>query len=211
LSKNIGNMTDNIETWLNQIAENPKQYEGKFVIHDGKNLLFVSPTVKEADDWRKSQQVQYAMPLRLFLVPYHFGSVRLRMLKIKSLSAGEWTPTYPVKFVLDDGSHFELDMLVDSGADITFIPKAIGEQLGLTRSRHETTFTAYGVGSELSYLVREMPIKIDDTELTIRLLWGQDEGVADILLGRLDVFDHFDVLFSQKNKQVRFIPPITPL
>jgi predicted aspartyl protease len=200
-------MSKDKENWLKQISENPKQYEGKFVIHDEENIVFVGNTVKEADDWRKNQQIQYAIPLRLFLVPYHFGSVRLRMLKIKSLSAGEWTPTYPIKFILDNGSHFELDMLVDSGADITFIPKAIGEQLGLTRSRHETTFTAYGVGSEVSYLVREMPIKIDDTELTIRLLWGQDEGVADILLGRLDVFDHFDVFFSQKNRTVKFIPP----
>ena len=200
-------MTNNIENWLKQISDNPSQYEGKFVIHNEKEILFVSPFIKEADDWRKSKQLQYSNALRLFLVPYHFGSVRLRMLKIKSLSAGEWTPTYPVKFILDDGSHFELDMLVDSGADITFIPKNIGEQIGLTRAPHETTFTAYGVGSELSYLVREMPIKIDETELTIRILWGQDDGVADVLLGRLDVFDHFDVLFSQKNRQVKFIPP----
>ena len=200
-------MANNIENWLKQISDNPSQYEGKFVVHNEREILFVSAAIKEADDWRKSKQIQYSNALRLFLVPYHFGSVRLRMLKIKSLSAGEWTPTYPVKFILDDGSHFELDMLVDSGADITFIPKTIGEQIGLIRAPHETTFTAYGVGSELSYLVREMPIKIDETELTIRILWGQDDGVADVLLGRLDVFDHFDVLFSQKNRQVKFIPP----
>ena len=59
------------------------------MIHNEKEILFVSPFIKEADDWRKSKQLQYANALRLFLVPYHFGSVRLRMLKIKSLSAGE--------------------------------------------------------------------------------------------------------------------------
>lgn len=202
-------MSKDKESWIKLILENPTFYEGKYIIHDGDNLLFIGATIDEADNWRKNQEAQNPKPLRLFLVPYHFGSVRLRMLKIKSLSAGEWTPTYPVKFKLDDNSFLELDMLVDSGADITFIPKPIGERLGFTRSRHETIFTAYGVGSELSYLVREMPIKIDDTELTIRLLWGQDEGVADILLGRLDVFDHFDVLFSQTNRHVKFISPDT--
>ena len=196
------------QNWMKPIWDNPKQYEGKFVVHDEKNVLFISVDIKEADDWRTKNQIQYEIALHLFLVPNHFGSVRLRMLKIKSLSAGEWTPTYYVKFVLDDGSHLELEMIVDSGADITFIPKNVGERLGFTRSRHETTFSAYGVGSELSYLVREIPIKIDDTELNIRLLWGQDEGVNDILLGRMDVFDHFDVLFSQKNRQVKFIPPL---
>lgn len=196
-----------MENWIKQISDNLQQYKGKFVVHNEKNVLFADKNLKEAENWRKNWQAKYDNNLRLFLVPVHFGSVRLLMLKIKSLSAGEWTPTYPVKFVLDDGSLFELDMLVDSGADITFIPKIIGERLGFTRSRHETTFTAFGVGSELSYLVREMPIKIDETELTIRLLWGQDEDVTDVLLGRLDVFDHFDVLFSQRNSTVKFIPP----
>jgi predicted aspartyl protease len=199
-----------METWIKQISNNPQQYKGKFVVHNVQTVLFASTSIKEASNWRQNQQALYPNNLRLFLVPRHFGSVRLLMLKIKSLSAGEWTPTYPVKFILDDGSHYELDMLVDSGADITFIPKLVGEQLGFTRSRHETAFTAYGVGSELSYLVREMPIKIDETEITIRLLWGQDEDVTDVLLGRLDVFDHFDVLFSQRNNTVKFILPQSP-
>ena len=82
-------MTNNIENWLKQISDNPSQYEGKFVVHNEKEILFVSSIIKEADDWRKSKQLQYTNALRLFLVPYHFGSVRLRMLKIKSLSAGE--------------------------------------------------------------------------------------------------------------------------
>ena len=73
-------MSKDKENWIKQILENPKKYEGKFVIHDEENIVFISNTVKEADDWRKNQQIQYAIPLRLFLVPHHIGSVRLRML-----------------------------------------------------------------------------------------------------------------------------------
>ena len=201
-------MAKDTQNWMKPIWDNPENYAGKFIVHNEKNVLFISNDIKEAHKWCTSQQSQYDTLLCLFLVPRHFGSVRLRMLKIKSLSAGEWTPTYPVKFILDDGSHLVLEMIVDSGADITFIPKKVGEQLGFVRSRHETTFTAYGVGSELSYLVREIAIKIEETELTVRLLWSQDESVEDILLGRLDVFDHFDVLISQRNRKVKFIPPL---
>lgn len=93
-----------MENWLEQISKNPKLYEGKFIIHNEKKVLFTGLTIKEADDWRKNQQVKFENNLRLFLVPFHFGSVRLRMLKIKTLSAGEWTPTYPIKFKLDNGS-----------------------------------------------------------------------------------------------------------
>lgn len=79
------------QNWMKPIWDNPKQYEGKFVVHDEKNVLFISADIKEADDWRTKNQIQYEIALHLFLVPNHFGSVRLRMLKIKSLSAGEWT------------------------------------------------------------------------------------------------------------------------
>ena len=74
-------MANNIENWLKQISDNPSQYEGKFVVHNEREILFVSAAIKEADDWRKSKQIQYSNALRLFLVPYHFGSVRLRILR----------------------------------------------------------------------------------------------------------------------------------
>jgi predicted aspartyl protease len=198
-------MSKEFKHWQEIVYEYLDLYEGKFVVHTETAVLFSDDDMLVAENWIQLNRNKFQESLRLFLVPRHFGSVRLRMLKIKSLSAGEWSPTYPIKFILDDNSIIELEMLVDSGADTTYIPKKVGERLGLTRSKHESTFTAYGVGSEVSYLVREMPIYIDDKSLTIRLLWGQDDSIADVLLGRLDVFDKFDVLFSQKNKRITFI------
>ena len=197
-------MKKEIKHWQEIVYDYLDQYEGKFVVHTETAVLFSDEDMRVAENWIQLNRYKFQDALRLFLVPKHFGSVRLRMLKIKSLSAGEWSPTYPIKFILDDNSIIELEMLVDSGADTTYIPKKVGERLGLTRAKHESTFTAYGVGSEVSYLVREMPIQIDDKSLTIRLLWGQDDSISDVLLGRLDVFDKFDVLFSQKNKKITF-------
>jgi predicted aspartyl protease len=199
-------MSKEFKHWQEIVYEYLDQYEGKFVVHTETAVLFWDDDMLVAENWIQLNRNKFQEALRLFLVPKHFGSVRLRMLKIKSLSAGEWSPTYPIKFILDDNSIIELEMLVDSGADTTYIPKKVGERLGLTRAKHESTFTAYGVGSEVSYLVREMPIQIDDKSLTIRLLWGQDDSISDVLLGRLDVFDKFDVLFSQKNKKITFTP-----
>jgi predicted aspartyl protease len=199
-------MSKEFKHWQEIVYEYLDLYEGKFVVHTETAVLFSDDDMLVAENWIQLNRNKFQEALRLFLVPKHFGSVRLRMLKIKSLSAGEWSPTYPIKFILDDNSIIELEMLVDSGADTTYIPKKVGERLGLTRAKHESTFTAYGVGSEVSYLVREMPIQIDDKSLTIRLLWGQDDSISDVLLGRLDVFDKFDVLFSQKNKKITFTP-----
>jgi hypothetical protein len=52
-----------------------------------------------------------------------------------------------------------------------------------------------------------MRVSINDIPLTIKIIWGQDEqGEEEALLGRLDVFDRFDVLFSQKKRKVVFLP-----
>lgn len=43
-------MTYNTENWLKQISDNPTQYEGKFVVQNEKEILFVSAAIKEADE-----------------------------------------------------------------------------------------------------------------------------------------------------------------
>jgi predicted aspartyl protease len=194
------------EYWTDIIRENPSAYEGKFVVHTDTDILFVSENMKEAENFLKSNSTNYSNISGLFLVPHHFNLIRLRMLKIKSLTTGEWTPTYKVKFLLDDGTESNVDMIVDTGADVTFIPKVVGEQLGLVRVPHEFVAEARGVGSLVPYLLRQMKVNIEGKTIEIRLLWGQDEQIEDVLLGRLDVFDHFDVLFSQKKREVIFIP-----
>lgn len=196
------------EYWTDIIRENPSIYEGKFIVHTDTEIFFASDNMFEAENFLKSNRTDSdsSKKLGLFLVPHHFNLIRLRMLKIKSLMTGEWTPTHEVKFILDDGTESSVNMIVDSGADVTFIPKVIGEQLGLTRAPHEFVAEARGVGSLVPYLLRQMKVNIEGKTIEIRLLWGQDEQIEDVLLGRLDVFDHFDVLFSQKKREVIFIP-----
>lgn len=196
--------TGKSQRWVQHILKSPLEYEGKFVIHTDDKILFSSENMIEAEDWAKKNQPFFAEELLLFLVPRHFEQVRLRMLKIKSLSAGEWMPTCLVVFFLPNGESTKIEMLVDSGADVTYVPWKIGKRLGFEKSLGESTLTALGVGSKVSYLIRENKVQIEQTELTIHLLWGQDEGIGDVLLGRLDVFDHFDITFSQHRRKVLF-------
>jgi gag-polyprotein putative aspartyl protease len=196
------------DNWTNKVLKNLPRYEHKFIVHTDTEILFESADMLEANKWRIAYQTANGLGdvMSLYFVPRHFDSVRIRMLKVRSILTGQWEPMYPVLFSLDDGASLNLNMLVDSGADISFISKNIGEQLGLKKAAHETVETAFGVGSRLSYLNRTLNVKIDDTELSVRFLWSQDEGVDDIILGRLDVFDRFDVLFSQKKRKVIFLP-----
>ena len=127
------------EYWTDIIRENPSLYEGKFIVHTDTDILFASENMKNAQIFLTSNSSNYLNISGVFLVPHDFGAIRLRMLKIKSLTTGEWTPTHKVKFILDDGSESPVDMIVDSGADVTFIPKIVGEQLGLIFSKKETS------------------------------------------------------------------------
>jgi gag-polyprotein putative aspartyl protease len=194
------------QIWMQEVLKNSKTYEYKFVVHNATTVLFASENLRETQAWVKDNEGRFEEELSIFLVPNDFGAIRLRMLKIKSLSSGEWTPTYPVQFIGEDGAIIKIEMIVDSGADVTFIPKKIGQQLGFVKSHGEAVEMASGVGSKVSYLVRKNAILINDIELNIHLLWGQDDKIGDILLGRMDVFEHFDVTFSQSREKIIFTP-----
>ena len=199
--------TEKKEYWTDIIRKNPSAYESKFIIHNDTEIFFVHENMIEAEKFLKQNEADYLKGLGVFLVPRDFGAVRLRLLKIRSLMTGEWTPTHVVNFMLDDGTQSPVEMIVDSGADITYLPKKVGERLGMVRSPHELILEARSVGSIVPYVFRQMTVNIDGVILTIRTIWGQDEQEEEeALLGGLDVFDHFDVLFSQKNRKVFFIP-----
>jgi gag-polyprotein putative aspartyl protease len=195
------------EYWEDIIRKNPSAYEGKFIIHNDTEIFFVHENMLEAEMFLKKNNADYLKGLGVFLVPHHFGMIRLRLLKIRSLMTGEWTPIHLVNFILDDGTESPVEMIVDSGADITYLPKKVGSRLGLVRSPHDLVFEARSVGSTISYVYRQMSVNINGITLTIKIIWGQDDqGEDEALLGRLDVFDRFDVLFSQKKRKVIFLP-----
>lgn len=195
------------EYWRDIIRKNPSAYEGQFVVHNETEIFFVHEDMITAENFLKKNNPDFHNELSMFLVPHDFNLLRLRFLKIRSLMTGEWTPSHTVNFVLDDGTESPVEMIVDTGADVTYIPKKIGERLGLVRSRHDFLFEAKSVGSTVPCVFRQMMVNISGITLPIKIIWGQDDQIEEeALLGRADVFDRFDVLFSQKKQKVVFLP-----
>lgn len=92
---------------------------------------------------------------------------------------------------------------VDSGADITLIPKSLGELLGFRLRSPKEIKGLKGIGeSEVPVVIRKVRMQMGDRCFMARLAWCLVEE-APPLLGRLDIFPHFDVLFS-KSKYTRF-------
>jgi hypothetical protein len=96
-------------------------------------------------------------------------------------------------------------MYVDSGADVTLLPRSVGELLGFEIYKGEEIKEVKGLGnSRIPIVVRRVSMKIGDKEFEARVAWSLTEDVP-LVLGRLDVFNKFDILFKEREEKVVFI------
>jgi hypothetical protein len=101
--------------------------------------------------------------------------------------------------ILRAGSHsFVGEFLIDSGADISLIPRGVGELLGLTSGEGEINDLG-DLQATLPAVYREVEMQIGEERLQVRLAWALTEDVP-LILGRLDVFDFFDIEFRQRER-----------
>jgi len=103
-------------------------------------------------------------------------------------SAGDWIPDY---------------FYVDSGADYTLIPYRMGRFLGLEKVASEVEEIG-GIGGVIGVRLAAAPMKIERHQFDCTIAWAQIERVP-FLLGRRDVFEHFDITFQERNKKTIFV------
>lgn len=91
---------------------------------------------------------------------------------------------------------------VDSGADISLIPKSVGELLQLEKPRKSEIFNIKGISDKgISIVLRKISIKIGSFVVKARVGWSLVENVP-MLLGREDVFPFFNILFLRNKKTI---------
>jgi hypothetical protein len=112
-------------------------------------------------------------------------------------------PIIPVAIANADGVGLMLYPYLDSGADITVLPYQFGAQLGLTPSSGKRIeFSGEGGGTvPLIVCIARLRIGKNDV-IPVRVGWAQTDD-ASLLLGRLDVFDHFTFEFNHAQKEIR--------
>lgn len=93
-------------------------------------------------------------------------------------------------------------LYVDSGADITMIPKSIGDLLGLRINTSDKIDSLQGIGERsVAMVVKRIKMQIGDTIIPVRIAWALTEGVP-LLLGRSDIFKLFNITFVRNEKTV---------
>jgi len=102
-----------------------------------------------------------------------------------------------------DGEFIPQFMYVDSGADFILIPYKLGRFLGL-RHEGEEVYEIEGVNGVVPVIFKTANIRIADSEkFQAKIAWSQIEDVP-MLMGRLDVFDRFDITFRKNEHKVIF-------
>lgn len=86
---------------------------------------------------------------------------------------------------------------VDSGADITLIPRSLGELLGFTVKDPSKVQEIKGIGERgVPFILKRLKIKFDGKTVEARVAWCLIEEVPP-LLGRLDIFELFNITFKR--------------
>lgn len=121
----------------------------------------------------------------------------------------DWVPLVSVS-LRNDKKERPFLMLVDSGAFLTVLPQGMGGALGFRRVPNERVYQANSVHMcPVDYVKRNADLVVNGYVVPIRIGWSLSGDVAPVL-GRLDLFDAFDIEFRQSTSEVIFKPLIPP-
>jgi hypothetical protein len=108
------------------------------------------------------------------------------------------TPSIPIK-IFGSNISFDTFSLLDSGADISVIPKNLAELLGINIEGEKTS--AFGIGGKVECVERKIIIYIskghENYTLTIPVKVILGNYSFPVLLGRQGFFEEFIIAFDQ--------------
>ncbi len=192
------------QAWLQEIYDHPERYEGRVVVLLNSEYIMgvganFDDAIALAANVRQSGRITY------FGVPRNIDRLRILTLRFRSLREDLWLPMYAVTLQTEH-SEIAVEMLIDSGADISLISKIVGERLGLERTKEEDILSAQGIGGTVDYLLRRLTVVIDGHSVSASVAWCQNDDIVDMIIGRKDVFHTFNVEFRQNEHRIVFTP-----
>ncbi len=112
-------------------------------------------------------------------------------------------PRPVARIILINGNEQVPEMVyVDSGADVTLIPRTVGELLNFKIEPEDKIVEIKGIGERgIPIVIKRVKIKIGEKLIDARIAWSLIEEVP-LLLGRVDIFKLFDITFEKDKKTV---------
>ena len=101
----------------------------------------------------------------------------------------------------NDDKYLEFGAILDSGSDLTTIPKAAAEYLGLKANEKEIEMVGYkGTGkvrqSRVTIIFKGKVQRQEETLHNVPVAIMQDPEEEDVIIGTNGVFEHFKIIFN---------------
>lgn len=112
----------------------------------------------------------------------------------------------PVAEVILEKDSFavEMPMYIDSGADVSMMPFRFGKALGFRHEEGDTILELKGIsGAGIPYILKGVNLVLNGKRLNVRIAWALVEDVP-ILMGRMDIFDKFRIIFDERKGWIDF-------
>jgi len=92
--------------------------------------------------------------------------------------------------------------LLDSGADVSVLPFSLVSFLGVKVKESKKTEIGGVEGREVEGYPGKIKVRLGEEEISIRCYFVKSETIP--LLGRLDIFDRFNILFDRQKQEICF-------
>lgn len=110
-------------------------------------------------------------------------------------------PVAAITFINKEKELFQ-SAYIDSGADVTLIPRSVGDALDFAIEKSDNVTEIKGIGERgVPIIIKKVKIKIGEKLFDARIAWALIEEVP-LLLGREDIFNLFDICFRRNKKTI---------
>lgn len=112
-------------------------------------------------------------------------------------------PVIPIEILTKFG-YQKFDFLVDTGADCSIMPKSVANDLDIDLSNLTKMHLCGIEGRTIVAYIAKITVRITNTPLLITCALSSNEK-SPFILGRKDIFSHFNIIFDNKRKIIKFI------
>lgn len=115
-------------------------------------------------------------------------------------------PVAPVKiFSPDKNESLNLILLIDSGAELTFLTSEDAEMLKIKKEKGKKILIGGITNKEIGGYLHTLPIFLAEKEIRVSVIFSVSSSTPRVL-GRKGIFEKFYIIFDEKDRKIIFIP-----
>lgn len=118
---------------------------------------------------------------------------------------GQPLPLIPVGIKIAE-RWYPVELYVDSGAAYTVLHASMAEGIGFDYRAGQLVHLQVGDGGFIPVYLHLLDLQLGSERFTARVGFSEKLGIGFNLLGRADVFEHFEICFNEGKSIISFEP-----